>query len=183
MPAPFGVSGVSTHPHHLYAYEIIPTRHHLGILPIFQWLISLERNRPPTRALLTIERLQGWSMLFFYPLDHLSYLLNHGVVSASSLPAGPSALSSPSAAPGAPVLDANKLSLWSCRFWGLYVALQFAHLREDRKLLIARQRALIKAKAKGPPLEIERAELRKRWDAYYNELLVNLSYFPMTIHW
>lgn len=46
-----------------------------GLLPIIQWLSSIERNRPPTRRLLTLERLQGWSMLAYYPLEHLYYRL------------------------------------------------------------------------------------------------------------
>jgi len=154
-----------------------------GLLPIIQWLVSIERKNPSTRRLLTIERLQGWSMLFFYPLDHLSNLISHGITSPSSLPSGPAALSKPSEKDKAPVLDAGKLSMWSCRFWGLYVALQFAHLLEDRKLLIASQRSLAKAKSKGPIYEMDKAELRRRWDAFYHECIANLAYFPMTIHW
>jgi hypothetical protein len=154
-----------------------------GLLPIIQWLISIERRHPPTRKLLTIERLQGWSMLFFYPLDHMSNLISHGITSPSSLPSGPAALSKPSDKGSVPVLDAGKLSMWSCRFWGLYVALQLLHLREDRKLLIASQRSLSKAKLKGSSYEMDKAELRKRWDSFYNECIINLAYFPITIHW
>ncbi|KAH6913438.1 hypothetical protein BKA70DRAFT_1384235 [Coprinopsis sp. MPI-PUGE-AT-0042] len=144
-----------------------------GLLPIFQWLISLERNPPATRTLLTIERLQGWSMLGYYPLEHLSYLLSHGVIPATfTLPL----LRKPVK------LDAGKLSLWSTRFWALYVFLHFAHLWEDRKLLIQRQRDLRKSKATGLTTE-EKKEFANRWDAYWSEVVANLAYLPQTVHW
>ncbi|ETW83424.1 hypothetical protein HETIRDRAFT_241554, partial [Heterobasidion irregulare TC 32-1] len=130
-----------------------------GLLPIFQWLISLERSPPPTRRLLTIERAQGWSMLAYYPMEHLYYLLSHEIIPSSiSLPFSRSS-SSP--------------------FWALYVVLQFAHLREDRALLLRRERVLSKEKVKGQ----EHAELERRWDAWWNELAVNVGYLPLTVHW
>ncbi|KAH9963094.1 hypothetical protein BGW80DRAFT_1255484 [Lactifluus volemus] len=78
---------------------------------------------------------------------------------------------------------AASLSLWSSRFWAVYVILQLAHLREDRALLVKRHRALKKLSLKEKLQPEERAELAHRWDAWYNELAVNLSYLPMTIHW
>ncbi|EAU83106.1 hypothetical protein CC1G_11632 [Coprinopsis cinerea okayama7 len=149
-----------------------------GLLPIFQWLISLERSPPATRTLLTIERLQGWSMLAYYPLEHLYYLVSHGII--------PSTITSPlslfSSKPKKIKLDAGKLSLWSTRFWAVYVFLHFAHLIEDRKLLIQRQRALRKSKANGLSAE-EKKDIRNRWDAFWSEVVINLGYLPLTIHW
>jgi len=149
-----------------------------GLLPIVQWLISLERNPQPTRNLLTIERLQGWSMLAYYPLEHLYYLCSHGVI-PSTVPSLGSFFSS-TAKPI--MLEPNTLGIWSCRFWALYVVLQFAHLREDRMLLQLRQRALRKARGTGLT-PTEKQELQQRWDAYWNEVVVNLGYLPLTIHW
>ncbi|EIN10034.1 hypothetical protein PUNSTDRAFT_102011 [Punctularia strigosozonata HHB-11173 SS5] len=157
-----------------------------GLLPIFQWLISLERNPPPTRKLLTIERLQGWSMLAYYPLEHISYLASHSII-PTTIPALSSILPlwllRSKSARRTMKLDVNRLSLWSCRFWALYVMLQFAHLREDRQLLLAKERTLGKAKGKAGMGAAERTEVRQRWDAYWNELVVNLGYLPLTIHW
>lgn len=172
-----------------------------GLLPIFQWLISLERSPPPTRRLLTIERAQGWSMLAYYPMEHLYYLLSHEIIPSSislpfsrsssspssPLPSTTASLTPSSAAPskGPPAsprtlsLDSTALSLWSTRFWALYVVLQFAHLREDRALLLRRERVLSKEKVKGQ----EHAELKRRWDAWWNELAVNVGYLPLTVHW
>ncbi|KAI0303564.1 hypothetical protein B0F90DRAFT_1585282, partial [Multifurca ochricompacta] len=148
-----------------------------GILPIFQWLISLERSPPPTRRLLTIERTQGWSMLAFYPLQHLTYLRTHDLI--------PTALSLPSFSGNPRQLTINEpaVSLWSTRLWAAYVVLQLAHLREDRALLLKRQRALNRLSPREKLQPQERTDLARRWDAWYNELAVNLSYLPMTIHW
>ncbi|KAF5372789.1 hypothetical protein D9615_010135 [Tricholomella constricta] len=149
-----------------------------GLLPIIQWLVSLERNPQPTRNLLTIERLQGWSMLAYYPLEHISYLLSHGLI-PSTIPTIASMFSSSA---DHITLDANTLGMWSTRFWALYVLLQLAHLREDRKLLQLRQRSLRKAKGVGLT-PAEKQELKQRWDAYWSELITNLAYLPLTIHW
>jgi hypothetical protein len=157
-----------------------------GLLPTIQWLISLERTPPPTRRLLTIERTQGWSMLVFYHLQQLSYLRTHDLISAS-VPVPTTFFSRPSvnSDAGKPrhesILKINDAAVaaWSSRLWAAYVMLQLAHLREDRALLRKRQRALNRLS----PSENERAEVARRWDAWYNELAVNLSYLPMTIHW
>jgi len=146
-----------------------------GLLPIYQWMTSLERSPPPTRRLLLIERLQGWSMLAYYPLEHLYYLVSHSLLPKSQGKGWKARL-----------LDANFLGLWSTRFWALYVLLQFAHLAEDRRLLLQRQKAVNKAKGKKKSPAEENDELRdvtSRWDQLYNELIVNLGYLPLTIHW
>ncbi|PVG04223.1 hypothetical protein CPB86DRAFT_721925 [Serendipita vermifera] len=141
-----------------------------GLLPILQWLISLERTPPPTRRLLTIERIQGLSMLVYYPFEHLYYLGSQGILPISKQRTG-------------------KYSLWSCRAWALYVCLQFLHLREDWKLLKRRERALARDAAMGKnhltaAEELQLAtEMKTRKGALLNELVVNLGYLPLTIHW
>ncbi|KAG1798186.1 uncharacterized protein HD556DRAFT_1353704 [Suillus plorans] len=147
-----------------------------GLLPIFQWMISMERNPPPTRTLHTIERLQGWSMLGYYPLEHLYYLRAHNLI-PTSIPALSAILGRSSKRIS---LNENKLILWSSRFWLLYVVLQFAHLREDRKLLLTRQRNL--RKGKGLSVE-DKEDLRKRWDSLGNELVANAANLPLALHW
>lgn len=178
MQGPYGDYGVGTG----YTLLVIYSGSHvLGILPIIQWLVALERTPPPTRKLLNIERTQGWAMLAFYPLDQLYYLITHGVMSPSfSVPLPlPHKTEESSAATSTKKYELNptRLTLWSTRCWMVYVVLQLAHLREDRTLLVKRQRAL--KKVRGP----EHAEIKRRWDAWYNELAVNLAYLPLTIHW
>ncbi|KAJ3538786.1 hypothetical protein NM688_g6470 [Phlebia brevispora] len=154
-----------------------------GLLPIIQWLTSLERKPPPTRKLHTIERLQGWSMLLYYPMEHVYWLLVHSIIpSTLSLPSlasklRPSALKSERKIN----LDAGVISRVSTRFWAVYVVLQFLHLSEDSRLLRKRERAVNKSKAISASAEKE--EIKKRWDALNSEFFVALGYLPLTIHW
>ncbi|KAI0077063.1 hypothetical protein K474DRAFT_1772045 [Panus rudis PR-1116 ss-1] len=148
-----------------------------GLLPIVQWLTNLERNPPPTRKLLTIERLQGWAMLGYYLLEHLYYLVSHSIIPAQ-LPR-PSLSSEPK--DKVVNLDTGALSRLSTRFWAVYVFLQLAHLREDHRLLKIRERTLGKSKANTA--QAEKEELIRRWDALWSQVIVNLSYLPLTIHW
>jgi hypothetical protein len=62
----------------------------------------------------------------------------------------------------------------------LYILLQFAHLKEDRKLLLTRQRNL--RKGKGLSAE-DKEDLRKRWDSLGNELVANIANLPLALHW
>jgi hypothetical protein len=168
--------GYAYHPH-IFKSFLCRVQIKSGMLPIIQWLISLERAHPPTRRLLTIERTQGWTMLAFYPLQHLSYFRKHDLVpTALPLPPG---LPSSSGKPRQVTVNPAAVSLWSSRLWATYVVLQLAHLREDRALLIKKRRALSRLNS----VEKERAELARRWETWYNELAVNLSFLPMTIHW
>jgi hypothetical protein len=117
-------------------------------------------------------------MLAYYPLEHLYYLSSHGILPESI----PNIMSLFSSKAKSIKLNANRLAMWSCRFWALYVVLQFAHLREDRKLLKMRERTIRKAKGVTSNAS-EKEELRQRWDAFWNEVVVNLAYLPLTIHW
>jgi hypothetical protein len=156
-----------------------------GILPIVQWLIALEKSPPPTRTLLTIERLQGLSMLVYYPLEHISYLLSHAIIpTVFTLPSILSLLfgNNPNT-PRKLRLDAGKLGIWSVRAWAVYVLLQLLHLREDVALLRRRSRTLAKAKGKAGDVEAEKRDIRSQWHAWMNELVVNLAYLPLTVHW
>lgn len=115
-------------------------------------------------------------MIAYYPLEHLYYLRAHTILPAAlALPFFKKSIS----------LNTGKIGLWSTRFWAAYVFLQFAHLREDHHLLKLRERALNKVKGKGKASEevTERADLARRWDALINELIVNLGYLPLTLHW
>lgn len=117
-------------------------------------------------------------MLAYYPLEHVYYLGSHGII--------PTVIMSPfslfTSKKRKLSLDFNALGLWSCRFWAVYVALHFAHLLEDRKLLKQRYNFLRKAKGTGLT-QAEKVEMRQRWDAFWSEVVINLGYLPLTIHW
>lgn len=137
-----------------------------GLLPIIQWLSSLERSQPQTRKLLNIERLQALAMLAYYPLEHAYYLGSQSIIRVSPRTSG-------------------KLAMWSCRIWALYIVLQFGHLREDMKLLAQDERAA-RAARKGGEVSSEATANRvlvKRKSALWNQLLVNIGNFPLALHW
>ena len=167
-----------------------------GILPIFKWMIGLERSPPHTRLLHNIERIQGWSMLAYCPMEAVAYLGSHGIIPVSSA-------------------IQNAFWLWGSRFWALYVGLQLLHLVEDNRLLRLRAKALERSRGHPVPTKIqinsngqlpssgastpglsekaasqEQVITRRMWDelddrkaAILNELWVNLGYLPLTIHW
>jgi hypothetical protein len=146
-------------------------------------MVALERSPPPTRLLHNIERIQGWSMLLYCPVEAVAYLASHNVLSIS-----PSTQS--------------KLWLNSARAWALYVGLQLLHLVEDNRLLRLRARALERSRGHPTPintpsgnddeksLSVEQVQTRRMWDelddrkaAILNEFWVNLGYLPLTVHW
>ena len=169
-----------------------------GILPIIKWMIGLERSPPPTRLLHNIERIQGWSMLAYCPMEAIAYLGSHDILPVSSL-------------------IQNAFWLWGSRFWALYVGLQLLHLVEDNRLLRLRAKALERSRGHPTPNKIqlypnghlpsseastptqsekssaaaqEQTITRRMWQelddrkaAILNELWVNLGYLPLTIHW
>lgn len=107
-------------------------------------------------------------MLFYYPLEHLYYLGSKGILPI-------------------PKHRISQYSLWSCRAWAAYVCLQFLHLKGDWKLLKRREKALKKDVAVGAGDMQDQIELvkgvQKRKEAILNELVVNLGYLPLTVHW
>ncbi|KAN0065589.1 hypothetical protein ACQY0O_000707 [Thecaphora frezii] len=164
-----------------------------GLLPIIKWMVSLERSPPPTRLLHNIERIQGWSMLAYCPMEAMAYLGGHGIVPVSAA-------------------VQTSLWLWGSRFWALYVGLQLLHLVEDNRLLRLRAKALERSRGHPTPTRKEAGEQRqgeaegegeeekrdsqqaaitaRMWDelderkaAILNELWVNLGYLPLTLHW
>ena len=86
-------------------------------------------------------------MLAYYPLEHLAWLVGHAVLPAPTIFGGKAR-----AAKGKRrgwTIEAGTLGVWSCRCWAVYVVLQFAHLREDMRLLRMRERAVGKMKVRG----------------------------------
>lgn len=163
-------------------------------------MIDIERHHPPTRPLHMIERIQGWSMLLYCPMEAVAYLSGHSILPVSTP-------------------NQNRLWLWSCRLWAVYVGLQLLHLVEDNRLLRLRARALERSRGHPTPapgelqaargsgrekaalsektgageeedVNDEQAVTRRLWDdlderkqAIISQLWVNLGYLPLTIHW
>ncbi|KAL8278775.1 hypothetical protein RQP46_008844 [Phenoliferia psychrophenolica] len=150
----------------------------LGIFPIISWVQSLNdpATAPKDKKLARIEWLQGWSMLIYYPMEHAYYLAGKGVFDISTD-------------------NVNALAIWSCRFWATYVVLQFAHIRRSYTLLAEARRSLSTSssskllsadKVTSSDVADEKRELariEKTGESLKNDLLVQVGYLPLTMHW
>lgn len=109
--------------------------------------MSLERQPYSTRKLRTIERLQAWSILLYYPLEHISYLLNHSILPAELSLTKPVPKTLETKSRGVTIkLDSGKLTRASIGFWGVYLVLQLVHLYDDSKQVASQERLLNKSK-------------------------------------
>lgn len=96
-----------------------------GLLPMVQYMNYLEYNPPSSKIALTIERLQNWSNIIYYPLEHIYWLGAHQVIPISEE-------------------KTNKIGMWSCRFWAAYVILEYGRLAEQYRNLRNRETSLLK---------------------------------------
>ena len=115
---------------------------------MWRWLKLIESQPYRTRRLRTIERIQGWSILLYFPLEHICYLINHGVLPAEWSFARPAAskLVDEKAQSGTVKVDVGRLTRASMGLWGVYTALQLLHYYEDVKELADTRQTLYKAK-------------------------------------
>ena len=119
---------------------------------------ALERNRPPSRLVLNLQRVQGLSMISFFPLDYLSFFTSP-LAPLYKAPRGTSELA----------------GLWSVRAWGTYVAVQIALLLQQFKDLSVKQRVSLD--------EAEAVTIRnKKRDVVY-QLIACIARFPVILHW
>ncbi|KAJ7712906.1 hypothetical protein DFH07DRAFT_763346 [Mycena maculata] len=128
-----------------------------GILAILKGLSALERSPPESRLALNIGRLQGVSMLVFYPLEYISFF---------SAPFAPILRISPAAS--------MKAQLWSVRSWGFYVALKIVELCSEWTGLVKKERDATEDSLKM---------VKKRKRAILFQLVANVSRLPVIMHW
>jgi hypothetical protein len=134
------------------------TRKSTGILGIMKGLSGLERSPPASRLALNIGRLQGLSMIVFYPLEYISFF--------SAPFGGPLLRISPDAAMAA--------QLWSVRSWGVYVALKIVELWHEWTSLIQKE---------SDATEDAHKAIQKRKRAVVYQLVANISRLPVIMHW
>jgi len=130
-----------------------------GIIAIIKGLSALERKRPLSRTQLNLQRLQGISMLAFYPLDYLSFF---------SSPPAPLLR-------GVSATTSRKAQLWSVRAWGIFVGLQIACLMADWRDQTS------KSIKEGEDGDYAAIKTRKRTIVY--QLLANVSRLPVILNW
>lgn len=124
-----------------------------GIIPTYNWLLSVHDSPPSDHTLATVAKLQTYANMLYFPLENAAYLASHNI-----LPMGKR-------------LETD-LWLWSCRFWACHVALEFVRLYRERQIRM-------KGKGKEKSVEAERKWERTWWAS----LVMNLAYAPQTVHW
>ncbi|RIA95013.1 peroxisomal biogenesis factor 11 [Glomus cerebriforme] len=136
-----------------------------GLLPLIQWMIHIEHHPPVTPLLLHIERIQNFTMILYYPLEHIWWLAYHKIIDITDT-------------------RLNKIGIWSCRFWAAYVILQFWHLAIEWKLYKRQSRNIIK-KVDGDEDEIrkEKRAIKAGRERIIRDTIVNIGYLPLTMHW
>ncbi|GAA6028648.1 hypothetical protein JCM8097_007328 [Rhodosporidiobolus ruineniae] len=148
-----------------------------GLFPIIEWAQSLNdpASQPKDKQLLLLNKLQAWSMILYYPLEHIYYLAGKGVFKIS-----PKRI--------------NEIALWSCRFWAAYVVLQIFHIRRsfqllrlDRAALVSSTRKRVRAgKVSDDDIKQEKAAmqaLKAREADLKRDCWVQAGYLPLTAHW
>jgi hypothetical protein len=156
----YGVRCGHTYDHPDAYHLFVCCQQYAGIMGIAKALSALERSQPASRTQLTLQRLQGLSMLVYYPLEYVSFF---------SSPFAP-LLSDVS-----PAMSA-KAQLWSIRAWGVYVGLQILLLRHEWKSIARKEYG---TDVKGQ----DKAALKKRKFAIVCGLVANISRLPVILHW
>ncbi|KAJ7449306.1 hypothetical protein FB451DRAFT_1187396 [Mycena latifolia] len=128
-----------------------------GLLSILKGLSALERSPPESRLALNIGRLQGLSMMVFYPLEYISFF---------SAPFAPLLRISP--------VTSMKAQLWSVRSWGVWVALRVVELVYEWSALVKKEPAASEDDLKA---------IKKRKHAILYQLAANISRLPVITHW
>jgi Peroxisomal biogenesis factor 11 (PEX11) len=124
-----------------------------GIIPTYQWLLSVHNSPPPDPTLATVAKLQTYANMLYFPLENAAYLGSLNILPMSKR-------------------TETDLWVWSCRFWACHVGLEFVRLYRERQIHK-------KGKEKEKTGEDGRAWDRTWWAS----LVMNLAYAPQTVHW
>ncbi|KAJ1921965.1 hypothetical protein H4219_000312 [Mycoemilia scoparia] len=135
------------------------------LVPMFQYLRYVEQNPSQSRTLQNTDRLMNLLLLCYYPLEHIYWLGAHNIIAISES-------------------EVESSGIWSCRFWAAWVVVQFFHLYKERQILKARKRACFeKTDMDATDLQKELETIEQANKDWYIQLIINASYFPLTIHW
>ena len=127
-----------------------------GLLAIYQWGKAAVFDPPADGVLVRIGLAQVAVNVAFQGLENLAYLGQHGVLQRE---------------PRLVLRD----WVWSSRFWAAHVLLEFARL--------ARVRVLWDRETLDGDDKEAKVKRKEAVEAWWRELLINVFYAPMTMHW
>jgi hypothetical protein len=122
-----------------------------GIIPTYRWMLSTHASPPTDPVLATVAKLQTYVNMLYFPLENAAYLASQEIIPMSTR-------------------TETDLWLWSCRFWGAHVALDFVRLWKERQIHL-------KGKATE---EGDEGQWERKWWA---QVAMNVAYAPLTVHW
>ncbi|KAI9504053.1 hypothetical protein GGI25_001392 [Coemansia spiralis] len=136
-----------------------------GLVPMAQYIRYAEQFPGQTRLLKWLDRIMNLSLVAYYPLEHIYWLGAHQILPFSDK-----------------VVDFS--GYWSCRFWAVWVLLQFVHLGEEFRLVKGRkQKIFTQGKMDAAKMQKELDTVDSDVKSLKVQLLINACYFPLTLHW
>ncbi|KAJ1965578.1 hypothetical protein GGI12_000676 [Dipsacomyces acuminosporus] len=137
----------------------------IGLAPMAQYIRYAEQFPAQTKLLQWLDRVMNFTLVCYYPLEHIYWLGAHKIMPFSDKL----------------VDDAG---YWSCRFWAVWVALQFVHLGEEYRLIKSRkQKIYTEGKKDAAKMQEELDAVEADAKSWKIQLLINACYFPLTLHW
>jgi hypothetical protein len=134
-----------------------------GLLGIYSWGKSVYNSPPKDRLLRAIAYSQVGVNLCFQTLENTAWLSSHGITTLEPKKQG-------------------QAWLWSAKFWGAHVALDFLRLYRVRSLWGEKE-----VDAEGKAIDTNSKEFRAKREAevatWWRQLVVNCCYAPMTVHY
>ncbi|ORX66375.1 hypothetical protein DL89DRAFT_205194, partial [Linderina pennispora] len=136
-----------------------------GLIPMAQYVRYGEQVPAQTKLLQWLDRIMNLALIIYYPLEHTYWLGAHKLVPISDKV----------------IEDAG---YWSCRFWAIWVALQFVHLGEEYRLIKNRRAKIFtQGKRNAHEMQEELDAVESDTKSWKIQLLINACYFPLTLHW
>ncbi|KAJ2898798.1 hypothetical protein IWW38_001229 [Coemansia aciculifera] len=136
-----------------------------GLVPMAQYVRYAEQFPAQTRLLQWLDRIMNLTLVCYYPLEHVYWLGAHQILPFSEK-----------------IVDLS--GYWSCRFWAVWVAMQFVRLGEEYRLIQGKRREIYtRDMIDAAQMQVELDAVAAETKSWKTQLLINACYFPLTLHW
>ncbi|OMH84179.1 Peroxisomal membrane protein 11C [Zancudomyces culisetae] len=137
----------------------------LDFFPLYLSSIDSLKNPPKDKLLSAVSILQDISMMLYYPLERIYWFGAHNIIPVSDM-------------------TVLKAGIYSCRFWAVWVVLNFIKLDSARKaLLLQKKRIMSKQDSDAESMQKELGQVDSQLKAWKYSFGNTLAYLPLTVHW